>query len=231
MPITSIYPDFAVQDTYVNLDIGLIEIDDVSRWTTKVPGIGIPGPMAEFSGANLSLSLVGRHVRGVGAASGVMLGEIQGLFYRYKTGGGFEYVSDLFIGPRSRQKRERKNPAAPKFATHLAILERSVLEPGNVSMAAEHDEKYAFLPLAMEWGRNMLASTGNAARKFCIGDFVVAVCALLEVDPIRDWNLDQPDTWGRWVTSDRNARARCAIRQISAPRQADGQQRGNHQSQ
>ena len=28
------------------------------------------GPMADFSGSNLSLSLVGCHVRGVGAASG-----------------------------------------------------------------------------------------------------------------------------------------------------------------
>ena len=77
LPLNSIYPNFAVQDTYVNLDIGLIDIDDISRWTTKVPGVGVTGPMPDFSGTNLSLSLVGCQVRGVGAASGEMLGEIQ----------------------------------------------------------------------------------------------------------------------------------------------------------
>jgi hypothetical protein len=69
-PLSEIYPNFSVQDTFVNLDIGLIDVDDVSRWTTQVEGIGTLGPMADFSGRNLSLSLVGCHVRGVGAASG-----------------------------------------------------------------------------------------------------------------------------------------------------------------
>jgi hypothetical protein len=199
LPITSIYPNFAIQDTYVNLDIGLIEIDDVSRWTTKVPGIGVPGPMADFSGANLSLSLVGCHVRGVGAASGVMLGEIQGLFYRYKTSGGFEYVSDLFIGPRSPVKRAVGKPLpAPKFATHPGDSGTLwMLEPASASATPNPDDKNTFLPLAMEWGRNMLASAGSAPpQSFALATLLSRVCALLEVDPIRDWNLDQPDTWG-----------------------------------
>ena len=58
-------------------------------------------------------------LRSVGAATGEMLGEIQGLFYRYKTGGGFEYVSDLFIGPRAPERNSgRKRIPPPKFATH-----------------------------------------------------------------------------------------------------------------
>jgi hypothetical protein len=199
LPLTSIYPNFPVQDTYINLDIGLIEVDDISRWTTKVPGCGVLGPMADFSGTNLSLSLVGCHVRGVGAATGEMLGEIQGLFYRYKTGGGSEYVSDLFIGPRSAARNAGgKRIPPPKFATHpgdsgtLWMLEPAI-DPAN----SKADSDNAFLPLAMEWGRNMLDSAGSARpQSFALATLLSRVCALLEVDPVRDWNIDQSDTWG-----------------------------------
>jgi hypothetical protein len=199
LPLTSIYPNFSVQDTYVNLDIGLIEIDDISRWTTKVPGSGVMGPMADFSGPNLSLSLVGCHVRGVGAATGEMLGEIQGLFYRYKTGGGFEYVSDLFIGQRAPARSTgRKRLPAPKFATHpgdsgtLWMLE-PIADPAHSKAGTD----IAYLPLAMEWGRNMLDSAGSARpQSFALATLLSRVCALLEVDPVRDWNVDQTDTWG-----------------------------------
>ncbi len=91
----------AGRDTFVNLDIGMIEVDDLDLWTAKIRDIGTMEPMADFAVDNLSLALIGCHVRGHGAASGVMLGEIHGLFYRYKSQGGFEYVADLFIGPRS----------------------------------------------------------------------------------------------------------------------------------
>jgi hypothetical protein len=199
LPLASIYPNFAAQDTYINLDIGLIEVDDISRWTTKVPGIGVLGPMADFSGINLSLSLVGCHVRGVGAATGEMLGEIQGLFYRYKTGGGFEYVSDLFIGPRAPAKSTaRKRVAPPKFATHPGDSGTLwMLEPAIDAPPSKADGNNAFLPLAMEWGRNMLNSAGSTPpQSFALATLLSRVCALLEVDPVRDWNIDQSDTWG-----------------------------------
>jgi hypothetical protein len=204
LPLASIYPNFVSQDTYINLDIGLIEIDDISRWTTKVPGIGVLGAMADFSGINLSLSLVGCHVRGVGAATGEMLGEIQGLFYRYKTGGGFEYVSDLFIGPRAAAKSvSGKRLPPPKFATHPGDSGTLwMLEPTNDPKHSKADpvkagSDDAFLPLAMEWGRNMIESAGSAPpQTFALATLLSRVCALLEVDPVRDWNIDQPDTWG-----------------------------------
>ena len=55
----------------------------------------------------------------------------------------------------------------------------------------------AFLPLAMEWGRNMIESADSASpQSFALATLLSRVCALLEVDPVRDWNIDQPDTWG-----------------------------------
>jgi hypothetical protein len=195
LPFSSIYPNFSVQDTFINLDIGLIEIDDISQWTTKVRGIGTVGPMADFSGANLSLSLVGCHVRGVGAASGEMLGEIHGLFYRYKTSGGFEYVADLFIGPRTSGASNPRAPL-PRFATHPGDSGTMwLLEPTKSPTSAQGDDQ--FLPLALQWGRNMLYSAEKAPPQgFALATLMSRVCAMLEVDPVRDWNIDQTDTWG-----------------------------------
>jgi hypothetical protein len=57
-----------------------------------------------------------------------MFGRIWALFYRYKSVGGFEYVADVFIGPRPDEKPDNrkshakkfdaKKPRAPKFQTH-----------------------------------------------------------------------------------------------------------------
>jgi hypothetical protein len=213
LPFSSVYPNFPGQDTFVNIDVGLIDVDDLSRWTTDVPGIGCMGPMADFSGSNLSLSLVGCHVRGIGAASGTMYGEVHGLFYRYKTGGGFEYVADLFIGPRTSSNRDadgngrRKadQEKMPVFSTlpgdsgTLWLLEPTPPASQSASRGkqANNQNDAVFLPLALEWGRNMLYSADRARpQAYALATLLSRVCALLEVDPIRNWNVDQPDTWG-----------------------------------
>jgi hypothetical protein len=203
VPFSTIYPNFTASDTFVNLDVGLVEIDDISRWTTQVRGIGLVGPMADYSGVNLSLSLVGCRVRGIGAASGTMLGEIHGLFYRYKTEGGFEYVSDLMIGPRSPTPGTTAVP--PAFATHpgdsgaLWLLEPEAKDSNRKRGVGKEEapDSNAFVPLAMQWGRNMLYSTDKAPPQgFALATLLSRVCAMLEVDFVRDWNIDQPDTWG-----------------------------------
>lgn len=191
MPFAEMYPGWPGRDTFVNLDVGLIDIDDLDLWTAKIRDIGIMEPMADFSVDNISLSLIGCHVRGYGAASGVMLGEIHALFYRYKSQGGFEYVSDLFIGRRSASNGHAKVP--PPFATHpgdsgtLWLLEP--MEPGKDAPKC--------LPLAMQWGQNTFGSrAGTGVQNYALATFLSRVCSLLTVDPIRDWNLDQTDTWG-----------------------------------
>ena len=194
LPFSTVYPNFAVQDTFLNLDVGLIEVDDVSQWTTKLRGGGMLGSMADFSGVNLSLALVGCHVRGFGAAGGEMLGEIQGLFFRYKTGGGFEYVADLFIGPRNAGAGNGAKPHAP-FATLPGDSGALwVLEPLS---AKSNGHAPQLIPLAVQWGRAMLHSAGKEpTQSYALATLLSRVCALLEVDPVRDWNVDQPDTWG-----------------------------------
>ena len=199
---TNLYPGWPGRDVYVNLDVGLIDIDNLDRWTAEIRNIGQMGKMVDLSVNNLSLALIGSHVRGTGAASGQMSGEIAALFYRYKTNGGFEYVADIMIGPRSvRRASKSKKNVRPAFETHpgdsgtLWLLE-PLEKKATTSAAARETQPPEFLPLAMQWGRNMLYSAGSAPPQgYALATLLSRVCAMLNVDPVRNWNLDQPDTW------------------------------------
>jgi hypothetical protein len=195
---TTVYPGWAGRDTYVNLDVGLIELDSLDQWTAKIRNVGEMGKMVDLSANNISLALVGARVRGTGAASGNMTGEVSALFYRYKTNGGFEYVADLLIGPRSRIPGPHRD--VKPFATHpgdsgtLWLLEPMEKQNGSKKPA---DNPPQYLPLAMQWGRNMLNSADTARpQSYALATFLSRVCAEIGVDPIRNWNVDQPDTWG-----------------------------------
>jgi hypothetical protein len=82
----------------------------------------------------------------------------------------------------------------------LWLLEPTVESGDGRSAGGKHkngDQKPQYLPLAIEWGRNMLYSADRAPpQSFVLATLLSRVCALLEVDPVRDWNIDQPDTWG-----------------------------------
>jgi hypothetical protein len=202
-PFTTLYPGWPGRDVYVNLDVGLIQLDNLDQWTAEIRNVGQMGRMVDLSVNSISLALVGAHVRGTGAASGEMTGEIAALFYRYKTNGGFEYVADLFIGPRATgSSSKRKAPVTP-FATlpgdsgTLWLLEPMEEPKTPAGPKKIREEPPEYLPLAMQWGRNMLYSAGAAQpQSYVLATFLSRVCAEIGVDPVRNWNLDQPDTWG-----------------------------------
>jgi hypothetical protein len=212
LPFMDLYPGFVGKNAYVNLDIGLVDVDNLDDWTAQVEDVGTIGPLADLSVQNLSLALIGCQVRGRGAASGLMLGEIQGLFYRYKSQGGFDYVADFFIGPRSAaadgKAARNGRPAArarddPPFATHpgdsgtLWLLEPRPGEKAKGDADADGlDDPAPYLPLAVQWGSHLLFTGGANPQSFALATCLSTVCNLLDVDPVRDWNLDQPDTWG-----------------------------------
>ena len=60
---SALYPGWPGTDAYVNVDVGLIDVDNLDRWTTDIRGIGQMGPMVDLSVNNLSLALIGCHVR------------------------------------------------------------------------------------------------------------------------------------------------------------------------
>ncbi len=208
LPFSELYPSLPGRDTYINVDIGLVDVDDVNQWSTKVRGVGVVGEMADFSDANLSLSLSGCRVCGVGAASGWMQGEIAALFYRYKKSGGFEYVADLLIGPRCTgqdgmgAKGAKSQPndfqTLPGDSGTLWMLEPSAPPDTHTKKKGARSEgRPDLLPLALQWGRQMLDSVGLAKPQgYALATLLSRACAVMDVDPVRDWNIDQSDTWG-----------------------------------
>jgi hypothetical protein len=193
---SELYPGWPGRGTFVNVDVGLIDIADLDNWTAHVRGVGTIGPMVDLSAAEFSLALIGRQVTGHGAASQRMLGEIHGLFYRYKSRGGSEYVADFLIGPRV----PRSNGAAmPPFATRPGDSGTLwLLEPlPSEAKTGNSDEERQLRPLAMQWGENRLhAGSGGEAQAYVLATCLSTICDRLDVDLVRDWNLDQPDTWG-----------------------------------
>jgi len=190
------YPGLPDADLLVNLDVGLIELDNVERCSAKIAGIGEMGPMADFSGQSISLSLVGCLVCGFGVGSGLMEGEIHALFYRYKSQGGFEYVSDLLIGPRTSQMPGKPYGApVPAFATHPG-------DSGTLWLLApfrgdQNGKMPLPLPLAVQWGQStLIADANNKVQSYALATLLSRVCSILEIDPVRDLNTGRPETWG-----------------------------------
>jgi hypothetical protein len=180
LPFAEVYGDFPGKDLYVNLDIGLIEIEDQNQWTAQVYGVGTVGELADLSVHNLSLRLIGAPVRGYGAASREMRGEIQGLFYRFKSVGGFEYTADFLIGPRKGEV----------LATHPG-------DSGTLWLLESTSRTDPPRPLAVQWGGHVFVEgNGRKHAPYALATCLSTVCNLLEVDVVRDWNIGNPDYWG-----------------------------------
>ena len=119
----------------INLDVGLIAVDDQRLWNASIYGVGPIGPLADLSVYNLSLNVIGCPVLAHGAASGMLSGRIAALFYRYKTVGGLEYVADFLIGGRGDKA----------LTTHPG-------DSGTVWVVEDDDLNHDRRPLAVQWG-------------------------------------------------------------------------------
>ena len=200
LPFTEVYRDCPGRDVYLNLDSGLIDIDNVSAWTAQVHGIGTLGPLADLNPSQMKLSLVGCRVLGFGAASGRMEGEITALLYRYKSVGGFEYLADFLIGPRAGREsgetaRTRRQPGLltrPGDSGTLWLLDP--INPDRQPSAQENYDPPEYRPFAVQWGEQVFAERGETT--FALATSLSTICNLLDLDVVRDWNLDQTDTWG-----------------------------------
>jgi len=75
--LTSIFPGYAAPHAFLNLDAGLIRLDDVSQWTSQVYGIGEIGEIFDATETTISLDLIGSPVRAFGGVSTVELRSFQ----------------------------------------------------------------------------------------------------------------------------------------------------------
>jgi hypothetical protein len=99
LPFTEVYPEYTGRRTFLTLDAGLIEVDDVGQWSSQTYGLPPSGDLADLSEHNISTRLIDAEVVAYGAASGRLRGKVAGLFYRSRSRGGYDDVSDFLIAP------------------------------------------------------------------------------------------------------------------------------------
>jgi hypothetical protein len=213
--LKSLFPDFGASHTFVNLDAGLVRLDDVSQWTSQVYGIGEIGEVFDATAATLTLDLLGLPVRAFGGTSGVLEGEIKALFFRYQSLGDFDYVSDVLIGPRATvDHADPRRPARPSPETHpgdsgtfwfydppgtpkakVPKKQGPDLHPADPPDRGLRARRLR--PIAMQWGGQRIALPDGTRSAFALGTFVSTVCRTLDVEIVRSWSTGHDEYWGK----------------------------------
>lgn len=201
LPFTEIYPEFAGHRTYMNLDVGLIELSDVSDWTSQIFGLGPIGALADLNELNISTRLIDAPVIAVGAASGRLEGRIKALFYRYKSVGGYDYVSDFLIAPRlpTDDAETRVAQTQPGDSGAVWNLVTQQEKTRNDEGWSENDDfKGSLRPLALEWGGQVFVE-GSTPRSlaFALATSLTTVCKSLDVELVLDHNTGVLPYWGQ----------------------------------
>jgi hypothetical protein len=203
----AVYPHFASSNQYLLMDVGLIDLHDVTQWKTDFPGIAPVDTVLDLYDNSFNLHLVGMKVVGRAAVSGLTRGEIHGLFYRFKALAGSEYISDFIIGPETYgPEAEKKKEAKDKnvsFAVHhgdsgtLLFIEHEL--PTRAHASGDNHRPKTYHPFAVLWGKEeFLDGSERKAHPFALATAVSTALDQLNLDLVRDINLDQEYIWG-WV--------------------------------
>ena len=191
-----LYQGWRNDNLYVSCDAGLIEIDDVNLWKTDILGLPQIDIMYDINTINLTLGIIAEHkkengkvinsdygnVIAYGAISGELTGEISALFYRYKTLGGIEYVSDFLISGRN----------GSDLNVHHG-------DSGTVWLLESQDnnQNKILKPIALHWGQHkLIQNSQNINYAYSLSTCLSNICRELEVEIVRDWNLDLDYSWG-----------------------------------
>ena len=198
LSFTAVYPDYPGTRSYAALDVGLVELDDITGWTSQIYGVGPLGEMADLSERTVSLRLVGAPVTAFGAASGPLSGRIKALFYRYKSVGGFDWIADFLIAP--------EDEAGPQTRPG---------DSGTVWCLPPAAEGGRVRPLCVEWGgQALLSGGGSAVVDFALATALSTVCNLLDVDVKTEHNTGVETFWG---SEGHYTIAALACREVSDP--------------
>ncbi len=190
----AVYPGWPGEHVYANLDAGLIRIDSVLGWTAQVYGMGEIDTLLDLSVDSFSLDLIGCPVSAFGAVSGPMAGRIVALFYRYKTVGGYEYVSDFAIGPRDARSAVNNFPGDSGTLWFMDPDPAAGTAPPRNAAGAPRRR-----PFAMEWGGQVLLAPGAMhSTQLALATCLSTVCRELDVELICDWNTGHTEYWGEW---------------------------------
>jgi hypothetical protein len=207
MPFTDAYPEFVGTRTYVNLDAGLIELDDANAWTSQVVNLTNVGGIADLNELNITTRLIDAPVVAIGAASGRLEGRIKALFYRYKSVGGYDHVADFLIAPRDLDDIQRRKghravqtrPGDSGAVWHLIVPKDTVRRRRKDS---NKDKPNPFQgtprPLAVQWGGQVFGGNrGNERYAFALATNLTTVCRTLNVEVVAQQNTGAMPYWGQ----------------------------------
>jgi hypothetical protein len=187
-PFEHVFPGLPGPSSSSNLDVGLIEMDSLAKWSSDVRGIGRIGPLVDFNTNSASLDWIGRGVLGYGSSTGRMTGEITALFYRYRTVGGIDYVSDFLISDR----KGRPLKSQPGDSGTLLCIDPSEFERGP------NDEPALPGPFAVQWGgQKIVSGPDSVVTQFVLATSLATACRELNVELVTDWRNDVTEYWGQ----------------------------------
>jgi hypothetical protein len=208
MDFSKVYPNFKSTKQYLRMDAGLVDIDDILAWKTDVPGIAPSGPVLDLYDNSLTLKLIGMKVVGQSAVSGLIRGEIAGLFYRYKAMGGSEYISDFLIGPETcREAAAKEKEEAEKKDLDMNVALGVHHGDSGTLLFVEHIERQAghktkttiYYPFALLWGKEEFFDNGTVkSHPYALATSLSTALDHLDLDMVQGINLDQDYIWG-WV--------------------------------
>lgn len=190
LAFSTAYRGWPGEDAMATLDAGLIEVHDVREWSAQIFGLGELGATVDLNTHTITLDLIGTPVDAFGAGSRRLTGEIQALFYRFRSIGGLDYVADLVIGPRSE-----KQPLATHHGDSgtLWVWNGAADQRRTPTVGAQDD----FRPIALQWGgQRFLDGLTRERYRFALATSLSTICRELDVEVIRDWNIGNTEYWG-----------------------------------
>ena len=145
-------------------------------------------PLFDVYEQNLSLRrLIDRPVVAMGAASGLLQATVKAMFYRYRSVGGFDYVSDFLIAPAKGEAG-----AHPGDSGAVWFLQLPASGGGEDKRPLlERDLR----PLAVEWGAQVFSETAERST-YSVATSLSNICKLLDVELVVEGSDAVVGTWG-----------------------------------
>jgi len=178
------YPLLPSDRALVNIDSGLIEVDDADDWHPDNYGLGVVGELYDLNEYNIGTDLIDQELVAFGAVSGKLKGKVKALFYRYASVGGYDYVSDFLIQPND--DKCQAHPGDSGSVWHVETIVKN--DKGK--------DKTVYRPLAMEWGGQGVHGQESRITNFSLATSLSTVFKALEVDLITSDSIDAAPFWG-----------------------------------
>jgi hypothetical protein len=206
LSMPEVFPAWSCPKTYLTLDAGLVRIEDIEDWTSQAFGIGEIGLPFDATEQTITLDLIGCPVRAFGGTSGVIEGEIQALFFRYESLGGYDYTTDVLVGPRTGIE---KRPTLAPFTRPGDSGTLWFYDPPNhrgEESETDHEETLPpergikarrLRPIAMQWGGQRFKNLDGTSAAFALASFISTICRALDVGIVRDWSTGHDEYWGK----------------------------------